>query len=174
MQDFHPAFNTDMSDTEKQLYAESLDAYKRNNLQAMTVIYDMLFKELPDEESNQLIPPIPVQQSYSVEQVKSDMRDISDYIASDYTLAKELYTNFIPAEEDTVFINATKGYIEQLNNIKAEVDTILKSFPFNAGDVLKDEAKTNAYLEELKLRKANSEIEKSELEKEIDILLKES
>lgn len=169
VRDFHPAANN-ISDTQKELYEKALDAYKHQNFEAIQIIYDMLF------EPAEPVMQVPIQQipTKTSEQIRTEIRDIANVLASDYSLAKILYPHFSQTEEDIILIHAQQQYREEQLRLEQELETIQNSFPFNAVSMLQSPEKTNQYLEELAVRLRNSEEETSVLNRRIQTMLREA
>ena len=91
---------------------------------------------------------------------------------SDYTLARELYDCFIPAEEDRVVQSALDAYKAERHLVEDEIAAIRKGFPFNAVDVINDSAKQEEYMLSLKLRAKQCENDTKQLKDTITELLR--
>ncbi len=165
---FHPSANHNNT-TEQHLYEEALDAYKRQNIHAMRIIYDMLFG-VEEEETSEGFALDAIKERLS----KEDIKYIAEGIAADYTLAKDLYLCFIPTEDDAVLISATEQFKEDLARLELEIASIQESFPFNAEETLSDPEKVQEYLDELKVRKRNCEKETEEVMAKIGRMIMEA
>lgn len=168
IQNFQPAMNPDISDIQRELYQKALEAYKMQDTAAMQLIYDMLLAPL---NMGGVLLPEAVQQNDAAEKRQELFHSIADELATDYTLAKELYSCFAPCEEDHVIQNALESYKSQREKILAEIDRIRAGFPFNALATLNSPAKTQEYLMELQVRARQCEEERSELERKITELI---
>ncbi len=165
---FHPSANHNNTTTEQHLYEEALDAYKRQNIHAMRIIYDMLFG-VEEEETSGGSTINDIRERLS----KEDIKYVTEEIAADYSLAKNLYPCFIPTEDDAVLISATEQFKEDLTRLELEIASIRESFPFNAEETLSDPEKVQEYLDELKVRKRNCEKETEEVMAKIGRMIME-
>lgn len=168
IRNFQPAMNPDISDVQRELYQKALEAYKMQDAAAMQLIYDMLLAPL---NMDGVFLPSSVQQNDAAEKQRELFRSVAEGLATDYTLAKELYSCFAPREEDHVIHNALQSYESQRETVLAEIDAIRRGFPFNAQATLSDPAKTKEYLMELQIRIKRCEEERSELERKITELM---
>lgn len=164
---FHPAINPDITDTQKELYEKAQEAYRTQDVEAMKLIYDMLFSPIDKSELGFEIHGA----NDSAEKRRNDYREFATALSTDYKLAKKLYSFFMPTEEDAVVRDSLEMYNAQRQIIEEEIANIRKGFPFNAVETLNDKNKTEEYLAELRLRAKQSETEKSQLEQRINELI---
>ena len=159
--------NPSLSETQKELYQKAVEAYKMQDVEAMKLIYDMLFK--PVDLSG--ISVTSEHREYSADERRADYRDIATELSTDYYLAKKLYYSFAPLEEDQVVLDVLHSYDVQRKEVESEIEQIRSGFPFNAVSTLNDRKKTEEYLAELRLRSNRCEREKKELEAQITLML---
>lgn len=124
IRNFQPAMNPDISDIQRELYQKALEAYKMQDAAAMQLIYDMLLAPLNMDGVLGVLLSEAVQQNDAAEERQELFHSIADELATDYTLAKELYRCFAPREEDHVIQNALESYKSQREEILAEIDRI--------------------------------------------------
>ncbi|MBE6993844.1 MAG: hypothetical protein E7423_04300 [Ruminococcaceae bacterium] len=165
---FHPAMNPDITEAQKKLYEKAQDAYRLQDVEAMKLIYDMLFA--PADVS--AVSVSPDRMPYGTAERREEYREIASALSTDYKLAKQLYPFFMPLEEDSVIRSSLDGYDAQRRAVEEEIASIRAGFPFNAVATLNDKAKTEEYLAELRVRAKRCEIEKAELERQISTLTK--
>ena len=165
---FHPAMNPDITEAQKKLYEKAQDAYRLQDVEAMKLIYDMLFA--PADVS--AVSVSPDRMPYGTAERREEYREIASAFSTDYKLAKQLYPFFMPLEEDSVIRSSLDGYDAQRRAVEEEIASIRAGFPFNAVATLNDKAKTEEYLAELRVRAKRCEIEKAELERQISTLTK--
>jgi len=165
---FHPALNTNLTDTEKELYEKAVEAYKMQDADAMSMIYEMLLHladlgafELDFSRSSKTSP----------QEIREQYSNIALELSTDYRLAKKLYSCFIPLEEDQVVLDVLKKYDEERKNAEKEIEQIRKGFPFNAVSTINDPRKTQEYLAELRIRRKYALEEKETLEQKVNKLL---
>lgn len=164
---FHPAMNSDITETQKELYEKAQQAYRLQDVEAMKLIYDMLFS--PADLSGF---ELATQDSYpSAQKLRAEYKKFASALSTDYKLAKMLYPCFMPLEDDAVVLDSRETYNAQRKAVEEEIANIKSGFPFNAVETLNDKNKTEEYLAELRLRAKQSETEKSQLEKRINELI---
>lgn len=159
---YHPSVQKDMTQTQRMLFEKALDAYKRQSLEGMRLIFDMLF----DQDASSLPLGIVTGEANAHEQAQQ----IAGALAVDYSLAEQLYRCFAPMESDAILLQANERFAKQLELRDAEIANILRSFPFTAREVLRDQQKAEAYTLDLRARMRQSELDKAELTSRIDKL----
>lgn len=163
---FHPQVNNEMTDMQKSLYQKALEAYKRQNLEELRLIYDMLFSE--DTEGLIETSEI-VSEDTETEEIKSIAKELME----DYSLAAELYPCFEMLEEDAVLHSAKTKYEDMQAAIVAEIEGILNRFPFIAKETLRDGVKLKIYLDSLSGRMNSAKDRVDELKAEIAVMIGE-
>lgn len=166
---FHPAMNKDLTEVQRELYEKAVEAYKMQDVEAMKVIYDALFS--PVDTSAGLVE---ARHERTAAERRSDYGEIASALTTDYLLAKKLYEQFVPLEEDSVVLDTIRSYDEQRKGVEAEIEKIRQSFPFNAVETMENKEKTEEYLAELRLRAKRYEREKAALEEKIAALTEEA
>lgn len=139
---FHPQVTTDLTETQKELYEKALNAYKHQNIQAMRLLYEMLYPPT-GAETHDVISKATVQ--------RDEEQDC------DYSLAGLLFTYFSEIETDTMLRQAIQRYTEQRIALSKEIEHLESSFPWNARKTLQSVELTQEYLAELKFRLKTSE-----------------
>lgn len=165
VREFHPQVRSDMTENEKYLYEKALDAYKRQNLEALRLIYDMLFSS----EKEGLVIEMSVE--LFIGEGEEDYKKIAKEMMEDYSLAAELYSCFEALEEDAVLHSAKTKYENIQAGIISEIEGIMNRFPFIAKDTLRDEAKRKAYLASLSGRMNAAKESLEELQAEIESMI---
>ncbi len=163
---FHPAMNPDITEAQKELYGKAQDAYRLQDVEAMKLIYDMLFAPVDVSTVSLSADKTP----YNAAERREEYREIASALSTDYKLAKQLYPFFMPLEEDSVIRSSLDTYDAQRRTVEEEIASIRAGFPFNAVATLNDKAKTEEYLAELRVRAKRCKIEKAELEHQISTL----
>ncbi len=115
IQSFHPAMNLQATDTQRELYAKALEAYKRQDVDAIKLIHEALFKPV-EEDGIEL--PVRILAAPSVRESLEATEKRALPIATDYALAETLYDCFIPTENDTFTLNAIHRYEEQRRELE--------------------------------------------------------
>jgi len=157
---FHPSVNTNITDTQSELYEKANAAYRQQNLDILRIVYDMLFDTAEtlnfevefDEDS------VDLTKEYAV---------LAEQLATDYRLAKEIFACFEQTEDDLIFLRLDKQYNAEREQYLAEIENMLSAFPFNAKRTLDNKNLVNQYIEDLKLRLKLAEKNTSELTDEI-------
>lgn len=168
---FHPSMNPNLTEAQKELYHKAMEAYKLQDVEAMKIIYDMLFS--PTDMGDLQLTVSGGAPQYTPEEQRADYRIIATEFSTDYLLAKKLYAAFIPLEEDSVILDTLHGFDAQRKEVEEEIAKIKSAFPFNAAETMNDPAKTQEYLAELRIRAGNCETEKAALEKQIATMTEE-
>lgn len=165
VREFHPQVRSDMTETEKVLYQKALDAYKRQNLEQLRLIYDMLFSSDT------------VELSFEMSEIESKdaeveaLKEIVKEMLEDYSLAAKLYPCFETLEEDAVLYSAKTKYENMQETVVAEIEGIMNRFPFIAKDTLRDEEKLKAYLDSLSGRMNSAKESLEKLQTEIETMI---
>lgn len=162
-QDFHPQVHPNLTENQKVLYHKALDAYKRQNLEELRLIYDMLYNAQEDGISISI--PISIVLSESTDEQK--INEITEDLMEDYSLAAELFPCFEPLEEDTLLKNTKAEFEKKQELVLNEIESILNSFPFIAKETLRNEEKTKTYILSLKGRENTAKLKTEELQREI-------
>ena len=165
VREFHPQVRNDMTEMERNLYEKALDAYKRQNLEELRLIYEMLFSS-DDEEISLGMPEI-VSETTETEALK----EIAKEMMEDYSLAAELYACFEPLEEDAVLYSRKTKYESMQADVITEIERIMNRFPFIAKATLRDEAKLKTYLDSLSGRMNSAKESLEELKSEIETMI---
>lgn len=165
VREFHPQVRSDMTETEKYLYQKALDAYKRQNLEELRLIHDMLFSSDIEGLS------IEMSEVVSEDAEADALKEIAKEMMEDYSLAAELYTCFERLEEDAVLHSAKTKYENMQAAIVAEIEGIMNRFPFIAKDTLRDEEKLKSYLDSLSGRMNSAKESLEELQTEIKAMI---
>lgn len=160
---FHPKMNPNLTETQKQLYEKAQEAYRNRNYEALKLIYDMLC----DKSEEMIYVPAAEQNASATE----DAQEISDFLATDYTLAKSLFDQFVPLEADKVLMEATQGYRAQGAALLDEIKRMKEEFPFSAKEILRDQAKQDEYMAQLRIRQKQCEDAKQELTQKINKMI---
>lgn len=163
--EFHPQVRSDMTETEKVLYQKTLDAYKRQNLEELRLIYDMLFTSEAGDLS------LEVSEIESEVDEAEELKEIAKEMMEDYSLAAELYSCFESLEEDAVLHSTKTKYENMQAGIISEIEGIMNRFPFIAKDTLRDEEKLQAYLNSLSGRMNSAKESLEKLQTEIETMI---
>ena len=170
--DFHPVLNSNVTDTQKELYERAMEAYQHQNLRELVLINDML--HAGEQLDNALTISVSAGQESDaddLEKRKAECKKITQLFSIDYSLAKTLFPLFEVQEGDTVILSSIEKYRAQKVQLEKEIAEIQSGFPFNAVEVLRSPVKTEEYLAELRVRSKAAEVEKGDLEQRIEKLI---
>jgi len=157
--EFHPEVHVNITAYQKELYDKALEAYKRQNLEELRLIHEMLF----DSGENMLS----IRELSQEETQDMELADLIEDVLEDYSLAAELYNCFEALQEDAVLLETKKRYENKQAVALAEIEKIQLRFPFIAKATLREESKLKEYLDSLAGRKNSAENRLNELQVEI-------
>lgn len=157
--EFHPEVHVNITAYQKELYDKALEAYKRQNLEELRLIHEMLF----DSGENMLS----IRELSQKETQDMELADLIEDVLEDYSLAAELYNCFEALQEDAVLLETKKRYENKQAVALAEIEKIQLRFPFIAKATLREESKLKEYLDSLAGRKNSAENRLNELQVEI-------
>ncbi len=160
---FHPAMNSSLTETQKELFQKAVDAYKMQDGEAIRLIHDMLFPAIDLKGISVSVKSGEI----AANDPSHNSKTIFDALSPDYTLAAKLYDSFAPSEEERIILEMLSHYKAQRKELEEEIAQIRSGFPFNALETINSRTKTEEYLAELRLRAARCEREKAELESQI-------
>lgn len=170
--EYHPALNSNLTDTQKELYEQAMKAYQHQNLQELALINDMLHAgEQLDLNLKFSVSETEKDDTDEVKKRKESYKRIAQIFSTDYSLAKTLFPYFEEQENDDVILSNIAYYISQKTMLEEEIKQIQSGFPFNAKEVLRSPVKTEEYLVELRVRSKAAEVEKGDLEQRIEKLI---
>ena len=166
LRDFHSQVHSDMTASQKNLYEKALEAYKRQNLEELRLIHEMLFSADAKELSFEISGIVSEDEDETIKEIAKNMME-------DYSLAAELYPCFEELEEDVVLRDARRRYEEKQDSVLAEIEDILSRFPFIAEETLRNGDKLKAYLDSLGGRMNSAKLRLEELQSEIKVMMGE-
>ena len=170
--EYHPALNSNLTDTQKELYEQAMEAYQHQNLQELALINDMLHAgEQLDLNLKFSVSEAEKDDTDEAKKRKESYKRIAQIFSTDYSLAKTLFPYFEKQENDDVILSNIAYYISQKTMLEEEIKQIQSGFPFNAVEVLRSPVKTEEYLAELRVRSKAAEVEKGDLEQRIEKLI---
>lgn len=167
IEEYHPQVRSNITETQKHLYEKALEAYKRQNLEMLRLIYNMLFGV--DDDGLEI--ELELSFSLSVLSEEEKLKNIAKEMMEDYSLAAQVYSCFEPMEEDGVLLNLKTKYENSQNEVFMEIERILSRFPFIAKDTLRNEEKLKAYLDSLNGRMNTAKEELESVQAEIQSML---
>ena len=158
----HPQMHTNLPETHRQLYDKAQEAYRRHDLNALRLIWDMLTSAEDGGEGIQLALEI----SMGVGGEDGEDEQIRDY-STDYTLAASLYSCFVPMENEAPVLEEWEHYKAEIRLEMMLMEKAREEYPFSAEKMLSSPEETAAYKAELELRLKNAKQQREKLSSEI-------
>lgn len=156
--DYHPQVHTGLSKTQKELYEKALEAYKTQNVEALNLVYELLYDSAE------------IQLNFVINEANSPS---FGEVTADYTLTAQVYEAFVQSSADTLLHQATQHTTQQRNEVSDDITQIQSRFPFIARETLRNPEKAKAYLAELNTRHVVSEEAQKAYTEKIKNMLKE-
>lgn len=160
---FHPHMHPEITENQKLLFDKAQEAYRRRDMAALQLIYDML----TSTEGETMTMTLTL--SFSVAEDDSEAERQS--FTTDYTLAKKLYSCFVPTAEEVTIREEQQRCQEKQEQVMEQLEAMKQHFPFNAAQMLADPAQLEDYKRQLALRKYEAEKMIQKLENEIQSML---
>lgn len=160
VRNFHPQVRTDMTEVQKQLYQKALAAYRRNDLDALELIHDMIFST---ETGGISLDDLEISLSPS----ESDS-EIEIDILKDFSLAAEIFDGFVPSLEEASAKEELDKYNALIESTMLEIENLKKQFPYSAEKMLNNPQMIEEYRKELDVRLHNAKEKRTKLEEEIN------
>lgn len=161
---FHPSMHPEMTQAHKELYDKAQEAYRRRDLQALNLIWEMLTATDGEEMENAF--ELVMGEGLSAEEV-APQRDYS----TDYSLASYLYSSFVPLQEEAAITEEWNSYKVKISEKMEQLQALRKEFPYNAKEMLSDATQLSAYKQELEHRMRQARAEREQLTKDIQDLI---
>ena len=156
---FHPETNPTMTAMQRELFKKAQEAYRRRDLEALKLVYDMLLNSAV--------------QGAEMELVMTDENE-EEHVAVnhiDFGLASMIYSCFEKTADDAILIEETEDFRNRIINTENEISEMNDEFPFTASEMLADPEKTKEYLNELEYRMHKAVSDKENLESRIKTLM---
>lgn len=163
VQHFHPQMHPEMTQNQKELFTKAQDAYRRRDMTALQLIYDML--------SSTEGEPLNLTVTFELTMGDGDAETEKRVFSTDYTLAKRLYNCFVPTTEEATIQEEWKSCQEKQASLMQQVEELKQEFPFNAAEMLADPEQIEAYKQQLQHRKFEAEQSIRKLEMEIQSMM---
>ncbi len=150
VKNFHPQVHTELTEIQRQLFQKALEAYRCRDLEALRLIYDMLYG-MSDKGIET-----------SVENRDNKDEEKTREYVTDYKLAAVIYKGFLSIDEEVAIQDELIRYKQLEEETMEEIDRIRSKFPYNTVDMLSDNMRIEEYREELehRLRVAKAECER--------------
>lgn len=159
----HPQMHTDLPQTHIELYNKAQEAYRRHDLDALRLIWDMLTAVDDGGEGIQLALELSLGIGEEEGEEEAERRDYS----TDYSLAAELYEEFVPLENEAAIYEEWNNYKSDIQLEMKQMEDARAEYPFAAAKMLSSPEEIAAYKAELELRMKNAQQKREKLEQEI-------
>ena len=163
VKEFHPSMHPEMTEAHRELYQKAQEAYRHRDLPALQLIWDMLAAS--DGEGLQIAFDLVLGDADDSERVPD-----RDY-TTDYSLAAELYTSFVPFQEEAAIIEEWERFKAQTSAKMEHLQVLRQEFPFNAKQMLSDPQQVAEYRQELEQRMRQAKTEHERLTREIEQMI---
>lgn len=144
---FHPQMHPEMTQAERELYQKAQEAYRRRDLPALKLIWEMLMSGYAQMELEMVEGPTELQAN--TEPVREE--STRDY-TTDYSLASELYPGFIPLQEEAAILEEWKKYKEKAEEMLEALQQMKEKFPYSAQEMLENKEMLEEYKQNLENR----------------------
>ena len=141
VQNFHPQMHPEMTESQRELFQKAQDAYRRRDMAALQLIYDMLASTEGE--------PMNLTLTLTLGEGTGDDDTERRSFATDYSLAKRLYACFVPTTEDVTIQEELERCQEKQQQAMNQVDMLKQEFPFTAAEMLADSDQIEAYRKQL-------------------------
>lgn len=159
VKNYHPQTHPDLTEAHKELFKKAQEAYRRKDISALKLIYDMLTSADGEGMAFEL----------SMELDVSDEEETADErFTTDYTLASELYKGFIPTSEEASIQEEWRRYKQNIDEVMSNMETLKTQFPYTAAETLSNPDKLAEYKAGLEHRLYEASKEQARLTNEIE------
>lgn len=143
---YHPQMHPELTEIHKKLFMKAQDAYRRQDLEALRLIYDMLLQADGDVDLGELLDLL-------IEAVANgETEPVRREYTTDYALAAVLYPYFYHTAEEASLQEVWDRYKAEADGMMAVIENIQKDFPFSAAQMLSDPQQLESYKKELEYR----------------------
>lgn len=158
VKNYHPETHPDLTDAHKELFKKAQETYRRKDVAALKLIYDMLVSADGEGMAFEMAMELDVSEGESAD----------ERFTIDYTLVSDLYKNFIPTSEEAAIQEEWTRYKQKIDKVMADMDALKTVFPYTAAETLSDPNKLAEYKSELEHRLFESSKERVRLTNEIE------
>lgn len=160
---YHPQMHPEMTENQKALFEKAQDAYRRRDMTALQLIYDMLASTEGE--------PLNLTVTFELTMGEGDGETEKRTFSTDYSLAKKLYDSFVPTTEEAAIQEEWQRCQEKQEQVMKQVEDLKQEFPFSAAEMLSDPAQIEAYKQQLEHRKFEAEQTLRKLKSEIQSMM---
>lgn len=159
VKNYHPQTHPDLTEAHKELFEKAQEAYRRKDVSALKLIYDMLTSADGEGMAFEL----------SMELDVSDEEETADErFTTDYTLASELFKSFIPTSEEASVQEEWTRYKQNIDEVMSDMETLKTQFQYTAAETLSNPDKLAEYKAGLEHRLYEASKERARLTNEIE------
>lgn len=163
VKNYHPQTHPDLTEAHKELFKKAQEAYRRKDVSALKLIYDMLTSA--DGEG------IDIELLMSMLDVSVDVGDdgsADERFTTDYTLVANLYKNFVPTAEEAAIQEEWTRYKQNIDEVMSDMTILKTQFPYTAAETLSNPEKLAEYKAGLEHRLFEATKERERLVNEIE------
>lgn len=158
---YHPQMHPELTEIHKKLFMKAQDAYRRKDLEALRLIYDMLLQADGDVDLGELFDML-------IDAVaKGETETVRREYTTDYALASLLYPYFRHTAEEASLQEEWDRYKAEADGMMAVIENIQKDFPFSAAQMLSEPEQLESYKKELEYRLYEAKKERERLSQQI-------
>lgn len=163
VKEYHPQMHPEITENQKRLFEKAQDAYRRRDMTALQLIYDML--------SSTEGEPLNLTMTFELTIGDGDSETEKRTFSTDYSLSKKLYNCFVPTAEEAAIQEEWQRCQEKQELAMKQVEDLKQEFPFNASEMLADPAQLETYKKQLDHRKFEAEQSIQKLQNEIQSMM---
>ena len=168
---YHPKMHPDISEAHKILFERANDAYRRRDLDALKLIYDMMISA--DSEQIEIEELLALLKATLVTSAETE-EAAPDRSVTDYTLAKKLYSCFSQTAEEAALVQELEKCESESQDVTREIEEMYMRFPLSAREMLADPAQIEQYKKELEYRLREAKKRTQQLTGEIQTMIERS
>lgn len=160
---FHPQAHPQSTEVQRQLFMNAQEAYRRNDLEALRLIHELLQSTLGEAL------PIELREGEAVQSAAVEA-SIEDETV-DYALAGQIFAAFVPTDAELALREECARYRQSAAQVMQDMARTRAEFPYTAAEMLSSPEKTQAYRDELAHRMFEARAECARREEEIREML---
>lgn len=158
---YHPQMHPELTETHRQLFLKAQDAYRRQDLESLRLIRDLLLQADGDVDVEALLDLL------LNAAATAEPEPVSPESIADYALAGTLYPSFRPTAEEAALREEWDRYKAESDSMVVVIEAIQKEFPFTAAAMLADPKQIDEYKKELEYRLFDAKKERERLSQQI-------
>ena len=163
VKNYHPETHPNLTDAHKELFKKAQEAYRRKDVSALKLIYDMLTSADGEGIDIELLMSM---LNVSVSDEEDNSAD--ERFTTDFTLVAELYNSFIPTSKEAAIQEEWLRYKQNIDKVMNEMTALKTQFPYTAAETLSNPDKLAEYKAGLEHRLFEATKERARLTSEIE------